>query len=702
MLAALPRSKVGDCESGSDQEDIMSSFKSSWTRRVTLTLLAIGGALGALAVACGGGDPETVTVVETVVVEKPVTRTEQVIQTVVVERQVTQIEKVIETVVVEREVTRTEKVVETVVVEKVVEGQTVKVIETVIVDRPVTRTEKVVETVVVDRPVTVTEKVVETVVVEKQVTVTEKVVETVIVMQDVMVVATPTPIGMEPVSGGTVRWALDNNIATLDALKTTSQPEIGALHSQEKLFEFDETLTPQPSLVESWTTSDDGLTWTFTLREGITFNAPVEGRPFTSEHAMGNWKRWLARDNFGGILSGFIESIETPDDLTYVVTLSEPTGLLLDGFARLGGYSPYMMPPEMYAVDPDEGPGNGDFETFGGTGPYQLVQWRPGDRLLFTKWADYQSPPGPTSFLAGTRLAYADVLEAIVIPEVAARIAALETGAVDWIGTISGDQKERLEANPDLFVFTDDSGPVRIGAWPNHVKGPMSDARVRRAIMIAFPKDDALLATAGDPALFRQCGSLMLCGTRWGGIRTPGDEIYYDPPDLEAAKALIEEAGYTGANMTLLTRSGSAASALVMREVVEDLGFAVDYQHVDAASYSERRADPDRFDMFFTGGPVSWGGISPLLNSTLAKGKYWNKYQDPSGNFTAMLEEFARAPRERQDELIIEMQMLFYQDMQYIPFGEVLSVFAGSKALHGVEIRLLGSHTSFVNSWKDR
>ena len=648
----------------------MSSFKSSWTRRVTLALLAIGGALGALAVACGGGDPEIVTVVETVVVDRPVT----------------QVETVIETVVVERQVTRTEKVVETVVVEKVVEGQTVKVIETVVVDRPVTVTEKVVETVVVERPVTVTEKVV----------------ETVIVRQDVMIVATPTPIGMEPVSGGTVRWALDNNVATLDALKTTSQPEIGALHSQEKLFEFDENLSPQPSLVESWTTSDDGFTWTFKLREGITYNAPVEGRPFTSEHAMGNWKRWLARDSFGGILNGFIESIETPDDLTYVVTLSEPTGLLLDGFARLGGYSPYMMPPEMYAVDPDEGPGNGDFETFGGTGPYQLVQWRPGDRFLFTKWADYKSPPGPTSFLAGTRLAYADVLEAIVIPEEAARIAALETGAVDWIGTISGDQKERLEANPDLHVFLDDTGPLRIGAWPNHVKGPMSDARVRRAIMIAFPKDDALLATAGDPALFRQCGSLMLCGTRWGGIRTPGDEIYYDPPDLEAAKALIEEAGYTGAKMTLLTRSGSAPSALVMREVVEDLGFEVDYQHVDAASYGERRSDPDRFDMFFTGGPVSWGGISPLLNSTLAKGKYWNKYQDPSGNFTAMLEEFARAPRERQDELIIEMQKLFYQDMQYIPFGEVLEVYAGSKALHGVEIRLLGSHTSFVNSWKDR
>ena len=415
----------------------MSSLKSSWKRLVTTGLLAIGGLFAALAVACGTADPEVVTEIQTVVVDRPVTQVEKVVETVVVERVIEgETVRVVETVIVEKPVTRTETVIETVVVEKLVEGKTVQVVETVVVEKQVTVTEKVVETVVVEKPVTVKEEV------------EVKVVETVIVRQEVTIVATPTPVGMEPVSGGTVRWALDNNVATLDALVTTSQPEIGALHSQEKLFEFDEHLAPQPSLVESWTTSDDGLTWTFKLREGVVYNAPVEGRPFTSEHAMANWKRWIARDSFGGILNGFIESIETPDDLTYVVTLSEPTGLLLDGFARLGGYSPYMMPPEMYEVDPDEGPGLGDFETFGGTGPYQLVQWRPGDRLLFTKWADYQSPPGPTSFLAGTRLAYADVLEAIVIPEEAARIAALETGAVDWIGTISGDPEGTARGEP--------------------------------------------------------------------------------------------------------------------------------------------------------------------------------------------------------------------------------------------------------------
>ena len=92
---------------------------------------------------------KAVVVVETVVVEKQVTRIEKVVETVVVEKPVTAVEKIVETVVVEKPVTRTETVVETVTVEKAVEKQ-------------VTRTEKVVETVVVEKPVTVTEKIVET------------------------------------------------------------------------------------------------------------------------------------------------------------------------------------------------------------------------------------------------------------------------------------------------------------------------------------------------------------------------------------------------------------------------------------------------------------------------------------------------------------------------------------------------------------
>ena len=111
---------------------------------------------GSVWFAVGGSDVRTVTVVETVIVEKPVTITEKIVETVVVEKSVEgKTVKVVVTVIVEKPVTFTEKIVETVVVEKVVEGKSVVVVETVIVEKPVTITEKVVETVVVEKVVQV-------------------------------------------------------------------------------------------------------------------------------------------------------------------------------------------------------------------------------------------------------------------------------------------------------------------------------------------------------------------------------------------------------------------------------------------------------------------------------------------------------------------------------------------------------------------
>ena len=111
---------------------------------------------GSVWFAVGGSDVRTVTVVETVIVEKPVTITEKIVETVVVEKSVVgKTVRVVETVIVEIPVIRVEKVVETVIVEKSVEGKTVRVVETVIVEKPVTRVEMVIETVVVEKAVQV-------------------------------------------------------------------------------------------------------------------------------------------------------------------------------------------------------------------------------------------------------------------------------------------------------------------------------------------------------------------------------------------------------------------------------------------------------------------------------------------------------------------------------------------------------------------
>jgi peptide/nickel transport system substrate-binding protein len=379
----------------------MSSIKSRWTRRVTLALLAIGGLFGALAVACGGGDPEIVTVVETVVVDRPVTQIETVIETVVVERQVTQIEKVIETVVVEREVTRTEKVVETVVVEKVVEGQIVKVIETVIVDRPVTRTEKVVETVVVERPVTRTVKVVQTVIVPQ------------------VVVATAAPPTPEPPSQ-TLVVAL-NNIAFPTFVPSRSPypnsqifPNMGIL---ETAFESKTDGALVNVLAESWEFNEDFTQLTFQLKRGVQFHR--DNGEFTADDFVFTWENAFWTEGTIASGSGLPKLLNAhmtkTDDYTVVLTTDEPWPTALETF-----------------VNPDTSRGvvsKALFESLGaeaatseaiGTGPYQVEEYKVGERIVMSAVPDHHHNTAP----------YATVIVR-EIAEPTTRIAALAAREVD-------------------------------------------------------------------------------------------------------------------------------------------------------------------------------------------------------------------------------------------------------------------------------
>ena len=185
----------------------------------------------------------------------------------------------VQTVVVEKQVTQIEKVVETVVVEKEVEGKTVQVVETVIVEKPVTRTEKVIETVVVEKAVTVTEKVVETVVVE-----VEKV-----------VVATPEAMepGVVPSTwGGTLRLAAHGPGNHNDPFVGGSIVITGVFSPMYNKLVRHSGITPAlpivPDLAQSWELSDDGLDYTFYLRQGVKFH---DGSDFDAEDAVASFNR---------------------------------------------------------------------------------------------------------------------------------------------------------------------------------------------------------------------------------------------------------------------------------------------------------------------------------------------------------------------------------------------------------------------------
>ena len=668
------------------------SFKA---RRLWLLIPGLAVLAAFAAVACGG-DTETITVVETVVVKEQVTVPgERVIETVVVEKVVEgKTVTEIQTVVVERPVTVTEKVIETVVVEKVVEGKTVTEIQTVVVERPVTVTEKVIETVVVEKIVegkTVTE--IQTVVVERPVTVTEKVVETVIVPQVETVVVTPTPtqdeIAMAQKEAGTLRIASVGSVQSFDPLWTTASGT-GNVSSTilEGMLAYNEDWSIGKMLLDSWTTSDDGLTWTFTIRDGVTFH---NGEPLTTAEVVGTLNRQKDRapvfklvwTDFGQ--EAFEDFVQVVDDRTFTLNFREQTGLALDAIAPQS-FAPQIVTEAWYKLPAtNSAPGQPI-----GTGPYRFESWTPGDRWSGVRFDDYSPSPDPTNGQAGKHEAFFDRFEYIEIPDQTTRVAALQTGEVDMVQEFSQDLLPRLKADPNVQLIG--GPPLRLLGHFNYQIPPWNDPvhgrNLRQALVMAYDNEKALLAAAGTPDRINLCPSLMQCGSAWE--TSAGSENRYNARRVEDARKIVQDSGYAGYTIRLMDpadRQPAHGAAQVTREVLEDIGFNVDFRVMDWATMVQDRATVDRWEFFHTwsGATVRTGPIGHLRFGELGYKAWFNQYTDVDGTQRRIFGELAReTDPARLVELMDEFQEYFYEDAIFLQVGEFFSNWAARNDLRGV------------------
>ena len=288
----------------------------------------------------------------------------------------------------------------------------------------------------------------------------------------------------------------------------------------EALFQLTDAGTVEPRLVADYTVSEDGLTYTFTLRDGVTFHS---GDPLTSADVKHSIERVTAETSQSSRKRSLstITGIETPDDQTVVITLSQRSISL-----------PYNL-SYVWIVN-DAAPDITAAED--GTGPYQLAEWRRGSALALTPFEQYW---GEAPSNGGVLFQY--------FTEATALNNALLTNAVDIITSVqSPDSLAQFADNPAFTVTEGASTTKEILAYNDRV-APFDNPQVRKALARATNNAQLLNSVWGD------------YGTLIGSFVPPTDPWYVDLTgvdayDVESAKALLAEAGYAdGFEFTLDT-----------------------------------------------------------------------------------------------------------------------------------------------------
>ncbi|MGD8709601.1 MAG: ABC transporter substrate-binding protein, partial [Ectothiorhodospiraceae bacterium] len=244
----------------------------------------------------------------------------------------------------------------------------------------------------------------------------------------------------------------------------------------EGLLRYDHDLNPIPGLAKSWEISDDGLTYTFHLQEGVTWH---DGEPFTAKDVVFSTTKFLpevhprARANFS-----HVEKVTAPDDHTVVFKLKQPFPAFILAFEVS---SAPMMPAHIYeGTDYRNNPKN---DTPIGTGPFQYDKWVKGSYVHLVKYKNYWQKGKP----------HLDDIYFRIIPDAASRALALETGDVDvsQYGNIEPFDVQRLAAMPHLRMTTKGYEFVSPMSWIeiNHREKPLGDKRFRQAIMYALDRE---------------------------------------------------------------------------------------------------------------------------------------------------------------------------------------------------------------------
>jgi peptide/nickel transport system substrate-binding protein len=483
----------------------------------------------------------------------------------------------------------------------------------------------------------------------------------------------------------TVTAVMQSGLRVMDPIMNTATiTRMHAFMIYDTLLATDANFKIQPQMAEKWDVTNNGKTYTFTLRDGLKWH---DGVPVKAEDCVASFKRWAAIDGTGQILMKMISGIKVIDDKTFQINLTEPTSLVLDAFSSMSVRVNFMMPKRIADT-----PGTEPIKEFIGSGPFKFVasEYRPGLKVVYVKNNDYVSRTDAPSWMAGGKHVYVNRVEWVTMPDQMTPVNALINGEIDYIEQMPFDLLPMIKGKDDIKTTVLD----KLGYWTyarfNHLYPPMDKKLVRQAAIAAVGQADILKAMIGDPKYYKTCAAVFGCDTPY---QNDYGAEWVIPGNIEKAKDLLKQAGYDGTPVVIMHSSDNPLAAtqpVVIAAALRKAGFKVDVQAMDWQTLITRRTSQKPPAEGGWGIFVSYSAVAntmdPLRSHVIPAGgkKAWFGWPDVPEIETLRV-KFAHTSDEAERKKITDqIQKLVIDEGVIDPMGQFVSITAYNKRLSGI------------------
>ena len=458
----------------------------------------------------------------------------------------------------------------------------------------------------------------------------------------------------------------------------------------ETLVTIDQDLQVQPMLAESFEANADNTEYTFTLREGVKFQ---DGSDLDADDVVASMNRW-DRVSIAAIEAFAGAEWTKVDARTVKLTVPDASFLHLLYLSSLGTAYPAILPSEVIdrvGDDPIE-----DTADIIGTGPYQIDSWDADQRIVITKWDDYQSVAAPSSGRAGAKDAKIKEVVFNFVADASTRTLGIQSGQYDATTELPFDSLDQFENDANLKLETYMIGPINL-VYSDNPNGVFAQVENRQAVNTGLDRDPIMLSAVGRKDLYDLVHHNMVLGQQaiWD---TEIGKADFNAHDMKAAKAALAEDGAAGKSITLLANkdySEAYNAAVVVAEQLKEMGFTVTLDAYEWGAFSEKyREKRDEWDaVVFPFGQET----DPTQTIGFLPDRAW--YSADNAQLQDLLKRFRAQPTQADASAMFgEMQQYIEDTRPMSRIGDAHNVYASNTNL---DLDWFEGHFTWWNAeWK--